>query len=69
MTLLGDESTYGERKDLAEKLEMTDAAVRMAIHRLRRRFRELLREDIAQTVAGPDDVDDEIRHLFAALGS
>ena len=55
--------------ELGERLGMTEGAARAAAHRLRGRYRELLREEIAQTVAGPAEVDDEIRHLFAALGS
>lgn len=51
----------------AEHLAMTVAAVKMSASRLRRRYRELLREAIAQTVSSPEDVDDEIRRLFAAL--
>ncbi len=53
--------------DVAAKLNMTEAAAKMAAHRMRRRYRHLLREEIAQTVDGPDDVDDEIRNLFATL--
>jgi RNA polymerase sigma factor (sigma-70 family) len=53
----------------AAALEMSEEAVRQAAHRLRRRYREILREELAQTVAGPAEVDDEIRSLFAALGS
>jgi RNA polymerase sigma-70 factor (ECF subfamily) len=52
---------------LAEKLEMTEGAVRVAVHRLRRRFGELLRAEIGETVAGEDEIDNEIRLLFAAL--
>jgi len=52
---------------VAEELGMTPGAVRVAVHRLRRRYRRLLRDRIAQTVASPDDVDDEVRHLFAAI--
>ena len=54
--------------DVAANLDMTAGAVKVAAHRLRRRYRELLRKLIAQTVAHPDDIDDEIRELFAALG-
>jgi len=43
--------------------------VKVAVHRLRQRYRELLRAEIANTVASPDEVDDELRHLFAALGT
>jgi RNA polymerase sigma-70 factor (ECF subfamily) len=48
-------------------LGMTEAAVKVAVHRLRSRFRKRLRDEIAQTVAGPEDVDDEVRTLFEAL--
>jgi RNA polymerase sigma-70 factor (ECF subfamily) len=46
---------------------MTEGAVKVAVHRLRRRYREILRAEIAQTVADASQVDDEIRDLFAAL--
>ena len=49
-------------------LKMTEGTVKVAVHRLRRRYRDLLRGEIAQTVANQDEVDDEIRDLFAALG-
>ncbi len=58
------ETTYS---DVAAKLQITEAAAKMAAHRMRRRYRELLRDEIAQTVAGPDEVDDEIRNLFTTL--
>jgi RNA polymerase sigma-70 factor (ECF subfamily) len=54
--------------DAAADLGLSEGAVKTAAHRLRRRYRELLREEIAQTVASPEEVDDEIRSLFAALG-
>jgi RNA polymerase sigma-70 factor (ECF subfamily) len=41
--------------------------MKSAVHRLRRRYRQLLREEIANTVASPDEVDDELRHLFSVL--
>jgi RNA polymerase sigma-70 factor (ECF subfamily) len=52
---------------LAAGLGMTPGAVRVAAHRLRRRYRELLRDEIAQTVAAGEDVADELRHLIAAI--
>jgi DNA-directed RNA polymerase specialized sigma24 family protein len=55
--------------DVARELGMTEGAVAVAVHRLRRRYRELLRGEIAQTVALPGEVEDEIRCLFAAFGS
>lgn len=44
-------------------------AVRQAAHRLRKRYRELLRAEVAETVAGEDEIEDEIRGLFEALGN
>jgi RNA polymerase sigma-70 factor (ECF subfamily) len=52
---------------LAEQLGMTEGAVKVAGHRLRRRYRELLREEIAQTVSDPALVDEEIRQLLTSL--
>jgi hypothetical protein len=49
-------------------LGASEGAVRVAVHRLRRRFRELFREEIVPTVARAEDIDDEIRHLLASLG-
>ena len=45
----------------------TEGAVKVAIHRLRQRFRDAVKAEIAQTVAGDADVDDELRHLLAVL--
>jgi RNA polymerase sigma factor (sigma-70 family) len=62
----GKESTpYAE---VAGTLGTTEGAVKVSVHRLRQRYRKLLREEIAHTVASPLDVDEEIRHLFAAFG-
>lgn len=47
---------------------LSEGAARVAVHRLRHRFRDLFREEIAPTVARPEDVEDEIRHLLASLG-
>jgi len=51
----------------AAALNMTEGAVKVAAHRLRQRYRDLLRDEIARTVAEPAEVDDEVRALFAAL--
>ncbi len=64
--LTGDQDR-GSYHHLTAKLNMSDSAVRTAVHRLRRRYAELLREEIAATVADPDEVDGEIRFLLAAL--
>jgi RNA polymerase sigma factor (sigma-70 family) len=53
--------------DTAHELGMTENAVKEALHRLRRRYRQLLREEIAQTVMVPGDMEDELRHLIAVL--
>ncbi len=53
--------------DLAAELSSTQAALKMATQRLRRRYAELLREEIAHTVADPAEVRDELRHLLAVL--
>ena len=61
--LTGDEPDY-ER--VARELETTTGALRVAVHRLRRRLGALLREEVAQTISDPDDLDDELRNLLQA---
>jgi RNA polymerase sigma factor (sigma-70 family) len=53
--------------DAAKKLSMDETAVRVAVHRLRKRYRQLLRDEIAQTLADAADVDEEMRALFGAF--
>jgi RNA polymerase sigma-70 factor (ECF subfamily) len=55
---------YGQ---VAEHLGLSEVAARQAIHRLRKEFRQVFREEILQTLATPDDVDAEVRYLIAAL--
>jgi RNA polymerase sigma-70 factor (ECF subfamily) len=62
--LSGDEPA---RSETAARLGMTVGAVKVAAHRLRQRYRELLRAEIAETVSDPSDIDDEMRYLLAAL--
>jgi RNA polymerase sigma-70 factor (ECF subfamily) len=52
---------------IAEQVGISEQAVKVAVYRLRRRYQELLRAEIAQTVASPDEIDDELRDLFAAV--
>jgi RNA polymerase sigma factor (sigma-70 family) len=52
---------------LAAKLRLSEGAVKVAVHRLRQRFRKLLRDEVANTVATPAEVDEEMHHLFAVL--
>jgi hypothetical protein len=53
--------------EIAAELGMTENAVKQAFHRFRQRYRMLLREEIAHTVAQPGDVEDELRHLVSVL--
>ena len=64
--LLGEKgsATYAE---IAAASQMTEGAVKVAVHRLRQRYRELFREEVAQTVEEPSEINDEVRHLFAVL--
>lgn len=55
--------------ELADKLKMNEGAIRVAAHRFRRRYRELLRQEIAHTVASEREIDDELRQLLDALSS
>lgn len=55
--------------DVAVALGIDEAAVRVAVHRLRKRYRELLRDEIAHTLADPTQVDEEMRALFGAFSS
>jgi RNA polymerase sigma-70 factor (ECF subfamily) len=66
---LTGEAPTGATAEAAATLNLSEGAVRVALHRLRRRFGELLRHEIAQTVARPEDVDEEIRHLFAVISA
>jgi RNA polymerase sigma-70 factor (ECF subfamily) len=54
---------------LAADLDMTEGALKVAIHRMRRRYRELLHAEIGQTVDTPAEVEEELRHLFEAIRS
>ena len=53
--------------ETAAQLDMTEEALKVAIHRLRKRFRSLVRAEVATTLHDPADLDDEMRHLVAAL--
>jgi RNA polymerase sigma factor (sigma-70 family) len=65
--LLAGESGQPSQAKIAAELQMTENAVKQAFHRLRYRYRQLLHEEIAHTVAAPDDVEDELRHFMAVL--
>ncbi len=55
--------------EIAVRLNLTEAAVKMAVRRLRNRYREILQYEIAQTVSTPEEIEEEIRHLFTAFAS
>jgi DNA-directed RNA polymerase specialized sigma24 family protein len=59
----------GGYRTIALELRTTEGAIKVAVHRLRRRFRELLREEIAQTVENPEEVGNELRDLMASIKS
>jgi RNA polymerase sigma-70 factor (ECF subfamily) len=54
-------------EELAAKLEMNEGAIKVAVHRLRKRYRELIRAEIASTLDHSQDIEEEMRHLFSAL--
>lgn len=64
---LTGEPTAADYDQVARKFGMEPGAVKVALHRARRRFGELLRNEVAHTVACPDDVETELRHLIAII--
>jgi RNA polymerase sigma-70 factor (ECF subfamily) len=64
VTTEGSESSYA---DSAAKLGLSESAVKSAIYRMRRRYHEFVREEVAQTVADPSELEAEIRHLLSVF--
>lgn len=66
--LVGDrpQLTY---EQTASALGMSEGAIKVAVHRLRRRYRDLVRDEILQTVSSPDEIEDELRHLWSSVGA
>lgn len=60
----GRADTYAQ---VGARLGLSETAVKVTVHRLRQRFRELLREEIAHTVARPEEVVEEMRYLFEVV--
>ena len=54
--------------EMGRQLGLNEGAVKVAVHRLRQRFRDLLREEVAQTVETPEQIGEELRHLLGAFG-
>jgi RNA polymerase sigma factor (sigma-70 family) len=65
--LLPDEPGSPSQAAIAARLGMSENAVRQAFYRFRQRYQTLLRDEIANTVATPGDIEDELRHLIAVL--
>jgi len=66
VALTGEKVPYAE---IAVRLNLSEGAIRVAVHRLRTRYRELLRAEIGETVATESEIDAEVQHLFAALAA
>jgi hypothetical protein len=64
--LIGDQPqlSYAES---ASAFGVSEGAIKVAVHRMRRRFRDLIRDEIAQTVSSPEEVEDELRHLWSSV--
>ena len=65
---LGGDPDAVPYRQLADRLGMTEGSLKVAVHRLRARWRDALREQIAQTVAGREEAEEELRELFDAVG-
>jgi RNA polymerase sigma-70 factor (ECF subfamily) len=61
------DKTIASYSEIAGHLGLSEGAVKVAVHRLRQRFRELLRAEVAHTVARPEEIDVELRHLISVL--
>ena len=66
---LTNEPRDGEYALAAKQLGTTNQSVAVAVHRLRQRYREIVRAEVANTVSSPTEVDEEMRHLYAALNA
>jgi RNA polymerase sigma factor (sigma-70 family) len=67
-TYLTDDHPQLSYAQTASDLGTSDGAVKVAVHRLRKRFRDLVRDEIAQTVSSPEEIEDELRHLRSSVG-
>ena len=65
--MLMDEPDRPSQAEIAAEFQMTENAVKQAFYRFRQRYQFLLREEIANTVAMPSDIEDELRHLIAVV--
>lgn len=66
---LTDPSGTRQFAEVAMELETTESALKASVHRLRKRYGEIFHEEVAQTVAGSEEVDEEIRYLLSSLSA
>ncbi len=66
-TFLSGGKDSGSYAQVAERLGISEGAVKVAVHRMRQRYRKLLRSEIAKTVDDPSEIDTELRHLFSVM--
>lgn len=64
---LGGQDDQRPYKEIGEQLGLPPTSIKVTVHRLRRRCRELLREEISQTVSTPEAIEDELKHLFQSV--
>ncbi|MCI0350467.1 MAG: hypothetical protein L0Z53_13660 [Acidobacteriales bacterium] len=55
--------------DIAQELRLSESAIKVEVHRMKKRYGKLLRDEVAKTVAHPDEVDEEIRYLIDVLAT
>jgi len=67
--ILSGDKTDAPYAEISARLSMSEGALKVAAHRLRERYGELVRQEIAQTVTNQSEMEEELRHLFAALRS
>jgi RNA polymerase sigma factor (sigma-70 family) len=66
--LIGDQPQLSYAQS-AEALGMAEGAIRVAVHRLRKRYRDLVRDEIMQTVSSPEEIEGELKHLWLSVGA
>jgi RNA polymerase sigma-70 factor (ECF subfamily) len=64
--LSGEKTAYAQ---LESRLDMSEGAIKVAVHRMRQRYGDLLRQEIANTVSAPEDVDEEVRYLISVISA
>ena len=65
----GEQAAHALMSEIATDLGMTESAVKVAVHRLRKRYGEALRAEVAQTVSDKKEIDDEVRYLLTVVDS